>query len=69
MLKLSNLTLWEFIMLMSQMKQVLVSLSEGIFNQIHNLKCTLGESDSEVIRTMVISFLSEKGYLAKKKEQ
>lgn len=54
-------------MLMSQMKKVFVSLSEGIFNQIHNLKCTLGESDSEVIRTMVLSFLSEKDYLAKKK--
>jgi hypothetical protein len=50
------------------MKKVLVSLPEGIFNQIHNLKGVLGESDSEVVRTMVISFLSEKGYLAKKEE-
>jgi len=50
------------------MKKVLVSLPEGIFNQIHNLKGSLGESDSEVIRTMVISFLSEKGYLTKKEE-
>jgi metal-responsive CopG/Arc/MetJ family transcriptional regulator len=50
------------------MKKVLVSLPEGIFNQIHGLKGSLGESDSEVIRTMVISFLSEKGYLAKKEE-
>ena len=50
------------------MKKVLVSLPEGIFNQIHSLKGSLGESDSEVVRTMVISFLSEKGYLAKKEE-
>lgn len=48
------------------MKKVLVSLPEGIFNIVRSLKGTLGESDSEVIRTMVISFLSEKGYLNKK---
>jgi hypothetical protein len=50
------------------MKKVLVSLPEGIFGLVHGLKGTLGESDSEVVRTMVISFLSEKGYLAKKEE-
>lgn len=48
------------------MKKILVSLPEGIFNLIRDLKGTLGESDSEVVRTMVISFLSEKGYLTKK---
>ena len=51
------------------MKKVLVSLPEGIYSVVHELKGRLGESDSEVIRTMVISFLSEKGYLAKKEEQ
>jgi metal-responsive CopG/Arc/MetJ family transcriptional regulator len=51
------------------MKKVLVSLPEGIFNQVHELKGKLGESDSEVVRTMVISFLSEKGYLTKKEEK
>jgi metal-responsive CopG/Arc/MetJ family transcriptional regulator len=51
------------------MKKVLVSLPEGIFNLIRELKGKLGESDSEVIRTMVISFLSEKGYLVKREEQ
>ena len=51
------------------MKKVLVSLPEGIFNQIHDLKGKLGGSNSEVVRTMVISFLSEKGYLAKKEEE
>ena len=50
------------------MKKVLVSLPEGIFNLIRELKGKLGESDSEVIRTMVISFLSEKGYLVKREE-
>lgn len=50
------------------MKKVLVSLPEGIFQIVRDLKGQLGESDSEVVRTMVISFLSEKGYLAKKEE-
>ena len=50
------------------MKKVLVSLPDGIYETVHNLKGKLGESDSEVVRTMVISFLSEKGYLAKKEE-
>jgi metal-responsive CopG/Arc/MetJ family transcriptional regulator len=45
------------------MKKVLVSLPEGIFNQVHGLKGKLGESDSEVIRTMVIGFLVQNGYL------
>jgi hypothetical protein len=48
------------------MKKVLVSLPDGIYDTVHGLKGKLGESDSEVVRTMVISFLSEKGYLAKK---
>jgi len=51
------------------MKKVLVSLPEGIFQLVRNLKGKLGESDSEVIRTMVISFLSEKGYLLKEVEE
>jgi metal-responsive CopG/Arc/MetJ family transcriptional regulator len=51
------------------MKKVLVSLPEGIFQLVRNLKGKLGESDSEVIRTMVISFLSEKGYLVRKEEE
>ena len=50
------------------MKKVLVSLPDGIYTIVHDLKGSLGESDSEVVRTMVISFLSEKGYLAKKEE-
>ena len=48
------------------MKKVLVSLPEGIYNLIQELKGKFGESDSEVIRTIVISFMSEKGYLSKR---
>lgn len=50
------------------MKKVLVSLPEGIYKIVEDLKGKIGDSDSEVVRTMVISFLSEKGYLAKKEE-
>jgi metal-responsive CopG/Arc/MetJ family transcriptional regulator len=52
-----------------EMEKILVSLPEGIFNTVHELKGKLGESDSEVVRTMVISFLSEKGYLAKREKE
>jgi metal-responsive CopG/Arc/MetJ family transcriptional regulator len=45
------------------LKKVLVSLPEGIYQTIRKFKGKLGESDSEVIRTMLISFLTEKGYL------
>jgi metal-responsive CopG/Arc/MetJ family transcriptional regulator len=51
------------------MKKVLVSLPDGIYDTVHELKGKLGESDSEVVRTMVISFLSEKGYLTKKEPE
>ncbi len=48
------------------MKKVLVSLPEGIFNIIKELKGKIGESDSEVIRNIIVAYLSEQGYLAKK---
>jgi len=48
------------------MKKVLVSLPEGIFRLIKELKGKMGESDSETIRNIVIAYLSEQGYLAKK---
>jgi len=47
------------------MKKVLVSLPEGVFNLVDELKGKFGDSDSEVVRTIVISYLSEKGYLSK----
>jgi len=45
------------------MKRILVSLPEGIFNIVKALKGKLGESDSEVVRDIVIAYLSEQGYL------
>jgi metal-responsive CopG/Arc/MetJ family transcriptional regulator len=50
------------------MRKILVSLPEGVFNLVEELKGKFGESDSEVIRTIVISFLSEKGYLSKREK-
>jgi hypothetical protein len=47
------------------MKKILVSLPEGIFNLVRELKGNLGESDSDVMRNIVIGYLSEQGYLAK----
>lgn len=49
------------------MKKVLVSLREGIFKLIQELKEKMGESDSETIRNIVIAYLSEQGYLAKRR--
>lgn len=49
------------------MKRILVSLPEGIFNIVANLKGKIGESDSEVVRNIVVAYLSEKGYLTKGK--
>ena len=51
------------------MKKVLVSIPEGIYKLIQELKGKFGESDSEIIRTIVISFLSEKGYLSKREKK
>ena len=48
------------------MKKVLVSLPEEIFSLLEELNGKFGESNSEVVRTIVISFLSEKGYLSKR---
>lgn len=47
------------------MKKVLVSLPKGVFDIIRGLKGEMGESDSEVIRNIVISYLSEQGYFSR----
>jgi metal-responsive CopG/Arc/MetJ family transcriptional regulator len=47
------------------MRKILVSIPEGIFKIIKDLKGKVGESDSEVVRNIVIAYLSEQGYLAK----
>jgi hypothetical protein len=46
-------------------KKVLVSLPIGTFRLIRSLRGEIGESDSEVIRTIVIAYLSEQGYFNK----
>lgn len=51
------------------MRRILVSLPEGIWKIVSNdLKGVIGESGSEVVRNLVIAYLSEKGYLNKKVE-
>jgi metal-responsive CopG/Arc/MetJ family transcriptional regulator len=49
------------------MKRVLVSLPSGVWKILNGqLKGTVGESDSEIVRNVVIAYLSEKGYLNKR---
>lgn len=46
------------------MKKVLVSLPEGILDIINSrLKGKIGDKDSEIVRAIVIAYLSEKGFL------
>jgi len=48
------------------MRRVLVSLPSGVWKIINSeLKGTFGERDSEVVRNVMIAYLSEKGYLNK----
>lgn len=50
------------------MKRILVSLPNGIWNIVNEeLKGKIGESASEVVRNLVIAYLSEKGYLSKRR--
>ncbi len=49
-------------------KRALVTLPDGVWKVIDNeLKGQIGDGDSEVIRNIVISYLTEKGYLMKAK--
>ena len=46
------------------MKKILVSMPEGAWKIIDKkMKGKFGESDSELIRSIVIAYLSEKGYI------
>jgi len=46
------------------MKKVLVSIPEGAWKVIsEELRGKLGESDSELIRTILLCYASEHGYL------
>jgi len=47
------------------MKKVLVSLPKGVFDLVRDLKGEIGESYSEVIRNIVVAYLSEQGYFSK----
>ncbi|MCL4436511.1 MAG: ribbon-helix-helix protein, CopG family [Thaumarchaeota archaeon] len=53
------------------MERALVSLPDNVMAIVDSLKGTLGEGRSDIIRAIVISYLSEKGYLRgdKKDEQ
>lgn len=49
------------------MKRVLVSLPAGTWKIIENeLKGKIGEKDSEMIRNIVLAYLSDQGYMKKK---
>jgi len=51
------------------MKKILVGIPEGIYEVIQKeLKGKLGKTDSEVIRTIVIAYLSKEGYLKKEEK-
>ena len=51
------------------MKKVLVSLPDEIVNMVDNeLSGTLGEGRSDTLRTIIMNWLGEKGYLDKKGE-
>lgn len=52
------------------MRRALVSLPEGVWKIIDNeLRGQIGDGDSEVIRNLVIAYLTEKGYLLKGKKE
>jgi metal-responsive CopG/Arc/MetJ family transcriptional regulator len=51
-------------------RRALVSLPDGVWNVLDkDLKGQIGDGDSEVIRNLVISYLTEKGYLLKGNKQ
>ena len=44
-------------------KKVQVTFSDGQWKLIEKLKGAIGDTDSEVVRNIVISYLSEKSYI------
>jgi hypothetical protein len=44
-------------------KKVQVTFSDGQWKLIEKLRGTIGDSESEVIRNIVIAYLSEKSYI------
>lgn len=50
------------------MKRILVSIPNGAWKIIEKeLKGKIGERDSEIIRNIVLAYLSEKGYLKERR--
>ena len=51
------------------MRRALVSLPDGVWEIIDtDLRGKVGNADSEIIRNMVIGFLTQNGYLEKREE-
>lgn len=44
-------------------KKVQVTFSEGQWKLIEKLKGAIGDTDSEIVRNIVIAYLSEKSYI------
>jgi len=44
-------------------KKIQVTFSDGQWRLLNKFKGTIGESDSEIVRNIVISYLSEKSYI------
>lgn len=44
-------------------KKVQVTFSDGQWQLIRKLKGTIGDTDSEIVRNIVIAYLSEKSYI------
>jgi hypothetical protein len=44
-------------------KKIQVTFSDGQLRLIQKLKGTIGETDSEIVRSIVIAYLSEKSYV------
>ncbi len=45
------------------MKRVMVNFTDRQWELLEKLRGILGNSDSEIVRNIVLMFLSEKGYL------
>jgi hypothetical protein len=49
------------------MRRALVSLPDGVWDIIDQLKPQLGNADSEIVRNIVLAYFIEKGYVLKSK--
>lgn len=44
-------------------RKIQVTFSDGQWRLVEKLRGTIGETDSEIVRNIVISYLSEKSYV------